>query len=65
MWCEGPGAYVECGGSAASRLTDADDEMDALHVSLTAEMVSGDPRVPGRRGFASLASSTNASETTL
>ena len=46
MWRDAADAYVERDGSAAARLTDADDEMDELHVSLTAELVSGNLTVP-------------------
>jgi len=46
MWREAADAYVERDASAADALTDADDEMDELHVSLTAELVSGNLTVP-------------------
>ena len=46
MWRDAADAYVERDGGAADRLTDADDEMDELHVSLTAELVSGNLTVP-------------------
>jgi phosphate transport system protein len=46
MWREAADAYVERDASAADTLTDADDEMDELHVSLTAELVSGNLTVP-------------------
>ena len=46
MWRAAADAYVERDGSAAQRLQDADDEMDELHVSLTAELVSGTLTLP-------------------
>ena len=46
MWREAADAYVERDAAAAASLADADDEMDELHVSLTAELVSGNLTVP-------------------
>jgi phosphate transport system protein len=46
MWREAADAYVERDASVAAMLADADDEMDELHVSLTAELVSGNLTVP-------------------
>lgn len=46
MWRAAADAYVERDGAAAERLHNADDEMDELHVSLTAELVSGSVTLP-------------------
>lgn len=46
MWRAAADAYVERDGAAAERLQNADDEMDELHVSLTAELVSGTITLP-------------------
>ena len=46
MWREAADAYADRDGEAAARLNDTDDELDELHVSLTAELVSGQLSVP-------------------
>ena len=46
MWRAAADAYVERDGTAADKLHSADDEMDELHVSLTAELVSGSVTLP-------------------
>jgi phosphate transport system protein len=46
MWRAAADAYVDCDGDAALALNERDDEMDELHVSLTAELVSGKLSVP-------------------
>src|SRR5438132_764940 len=39
-------AYVDRDGEVAVRLNERDDELDELHVSLTAELVAGQLTVP-------------------
>jgi phosphate transport system protein len=46
MWRRAADAYVERDAEAASELNERDDELDELHVSLTAELVSGQLTVP-------------------
>ena len=46
MWREAADAYADRDGEVAVRLNDRDDELDELHVSLTAELVSGQLTVP-------------------
>ena len=46
MWREAADAYADRDGEVAVRLNDRDDELDELHVSLTAELVSGQLSVP-------------------
>src|SRR5437762_473364 len=46
MWREAADAYADRDGAVAVRLNDRDDELDELHVSLTAELVSGQLTVP-------------------
>lgn len=46
IWCATADAYVERPGDAARMMGDLDDEMDDLHVSLTAEVVSGTMPLP-------------------
>lgn len=46
MWREAADAYAERDAEAAPRIDDRDDELDELHVSLTAELVSGGLTVP-------------------
>jgi phosphate transport system protein len=46
MWRTSAMAYLERDADVADSLDDADDELDDLHVSLTAELVSGVLSVP-------------------
>ncbi|MBV8981104.1 MAG: phosphate signaling complex protein PhoU [Acidimicrobiia bacterium] len=46
MWRDAADAYVDRDGEAATRLAERDDELDELHSSLTAELVTGQIRVP-------------------
>ena len=46
MWRAAADAYVDGDADAAQALNERDDEMDELHVSLTAELVSGKLSVP-------------------
>ena len=46
MWRRAADAYVERDAEAAAELNERDDELDELHVSLTAELVSGQLTVP-------------------
>jgi phosphate transport system protein len=46
MWRATATAYVERDGSAAARLRESDDELDDVHVSLTAELASGTVTIP-------------------
>ena len=46
MWREAADAYADRDGEVAVRLNERDDELDELHVSLTAELVSGQLTVP-------------------
>jgi len=46
MWREAADAYVDRDGEVAVRLNERDDELDELHVSLTAELVAGQLTVP-------------------
>jgi len=46
MWRDLADAYAERDAGAADRLNDVDDELDDLHVSLTAELVSGTLTIP-------------------
>jgi phosphate transport system protein len=46
MWREATDAYADRDPDAAARLNDRDDELDELHSSLTAELVTGQLRVP-------------------
>ncbi|MDQ1375165.1 MAG: phosphate transport system protein [Actinomycetota bacterium] len=46
MWRDAADAYVERNGDIADQLKEDDDELDELHVSITAELVSGKLTVP-------------------
>jgi len=46
MWRAAADAYAERDGSAVKRLRERDDEIDDLHVSLTAELASGRLTIP-------------------
>ncbi|MGI9022760.1 MAG: phosphate signaling complex protein PhoU [Acidimicrobiales bacterium] len=46
MWRTVADAYVERDGGAAARLRERDDELDDVHVSLTAELASGTVTIP-------------------
>jgi phosphate transport system protein len=46
MWHVAADAYAERSATAASHLRERDDELDELHVSLTAELVSGALSLP-------------------
>jgi len=46
MWRGSADAYAERDPSGASRLREIDDELDDLHVSLTAELASGKLSIP-------------------
>jgi phosphate transport system protein len=46
MWRMAADAYADRNPHAAQRLDELDDELDELHVSLTAELVSGQLTVP-------------------
>jgi phosphate transport system protein len=46
MWRQAADAYVERDADIAVRLNERDDELDEMHVSLTAELVSGTLSVP-------------------
>ena len=46
MWRKAADAYVDRDADAYAHLHEADDELDDLHVSLTAELVSGKLTVP-------------------
>src|SRR5947207_3085064 len=46
MWREAADAYADRNGAVAVHLNERDDELDELHVSLTAELVSGQLTVP-------------------
>lgn len=46
MWRATAEAYIERDGAAAARLRDRDDELDDVHVSLTAELASGTVSIP-------------------
>jgi len=46
MWREAADAYIERDPKAGERLNNRDDELDELHVSLTAELMSGALPVP-------------------
>src|SRR3954447_23817651 len=46
MWRAAADAYIERDPEAADKLNETDDELDELHVSLTAELVSGQLSVP-------------------
>jgi phosphate transport system protein len=46
MWRDVADAYIERDPKAADRLNSRDDELDELHVSLTAELMSGGLSVP-------------------
>ena len=46
MWRMAADAYADRNPKAASHLDELDDELDELHVSLTAELVSGQLTVP-------------------
>jgi phosphate transport system protein len=46
MWRTAADAYVERDADVAEELNETDDELDELHVSLTAELVSGQLSVP-------------------
>jgi len=45
-WRAAADAYADRDGDVAVRLNERDDELDELHVSLTAELVSGQLTVP-------------------
>jgi phosphate transport system protein len=46
MWRQVTDAYIDRDGSVADRLTERDEEIDDLHVSLTAEIASGAVTLP-------------------
>jgi phosphate transport system protein len=46
MWRASADTYADRDPNGASRLRDADDELDDLHVSLTAELASGKLSIP-------------------
>ncbi|MCU1448001.1 MAG: phosphate uptake regulator, PhoU [Acidimicrobiales bacterium] len=46
MWREAADGYVDRDGNVAVRLNERDDELDELHSSLTAELVTGQLTVP-------------------
>ncbi len=46
MWRQAADGYIERDADVATRLNDRDDELDDLHSSLTAELVTGQLRVP-------------------
>jgi phosphate transport system protein len=46
MWREAADAYADRDGDVAVHLNDRDDELDELHSSLTAELVTGQLTVP-------------------
>ena len=46
MWRQVTDAYIDRDGSVADRLTERDEEIDDLHVSLTAEISSGAVTLP-------------------
>jgi phosphate transport system protein len=46
MWRRAADAYADRDPEAASELNERDDELDELHVSITAELVSGQLTVP-------------------
>lgn len=46
MWRDAADAYAERNGKIADQLKEDDDELDELHVSITAELVSGKLSVP-------------------
>ena len=46
MWRMAADAYGDRNPAVAARLDELDDELDELHVSLTAELVSGELTVP-------------------
>lgn len=46
MWRMSADAYAERDGHAVTRLRERDDELDDLHVSLTAELASGKLSIP-------------------
>lgn len=46
MWRESADTYAERDANGASRLRERDDELDDLHVSLTAELASGKLSIP-------------------
>lgn len=46
LWRMSADAYAERDPSAARRIADADDELDELHTSLTAEIASGSVSLP-------------------
>lgn len=46
MWRDAADAYAERNAAIADQLKEDDDELDELHVSLTAELVSGKLSVP-------------------
>jgi phosphate transport system protein len=46
MWREAADGYVDRDPEVATRLNDRDDELDGLHSSLTAELVTGQLTVP-------------------
>jgi phosphate transport system protein len=46
MWREAADGYVDRDGGVAARLNDRDDELDELHSSLIAELVTGQLSVP-------------------
>jgi phosphate transport system protein len=46
MWRATADAFAERDADAANRLNDRDDELDDLHVSITAELVSGSLPIP-------------------
>ena len=46
MWREAADGYVDRDAGVAARLNERDDELDELHSSLTAELVTGQLRVP-------------------
>ena len=46
MWRQAADGYIDRDGEVAARLNERDDELDELHVSLSAELASGSMSVP-------------------
>src|SRR6266446_4222761 len=46
MWRQAADGYIDRDGEVAARLNERDDELDELHSSLTAELVTGQLSVP-------------------
>jgi len=64
IWRETAEAFAERSADAASAIDDLDDELDDLHVTLTAELVAGTMPLPVAIELAMVAASTSASATT-